>query len=158
MDFSYTRVGILAVSDRTAVITGLTAEESACIRAIQSITCGQTGYCNEAHPFTDIRNMLAGEDGRCFAIILADGVWNCKEAAVAAAKRCNEAEIETAAIGFGTADKKFLQDISSSDANALLVSQSELTNAFGTIAQSLGGGEAHSGPDRSASDTETWDD
>ncbi|MDR1149267.1 MAG: Hsp70 family protein [Spirochaetaceae bacterium] len=157
MDFSFTRVGILAVSDRTAEITGLTDNEDACIRAIQSITSGQTGYCNSAHPFTDIRNMLADEDGRRFAVILADGVWRCQEAAIAAAKQCNHAEIETAAIGFGKADKKFLQDISSKDANALLVSQSELTSAFGTIAQSLGAA-AQSGLDRSAADTETWDD
>jgi molecular chaperone DnaK len=157
MDFSFTRVGILAVSDRTAEITGLTADEETCIRAIQSITCGQTGYGNGAHPFADIRNMLAGEEGRRFAIILADGVWSYQEAAIAAAKKCNNAEIETAAIGFGTADEKFLRDISSTEANALLVSQSELVSAFGTIAQSLGGGATHSGLDRTAADTETWD-
>lgn len=158
MDFSYTQVGVLAVSDNTAVVTRLTNNEDACIRAIQSITCGQTGYGNAAHPFDDIRNMLKDEDGRRFAIILADGVWSYQEAAIAEAKRCNAEEIETAAIGFGGADQGFLRAISSSDANAMLVSQSELTSAFGTIAQSLGGAVAYSGLDRTASDIETWDD
>jgi molecular chaperone DnaK len=157
MDFSFTRVGILAVSDSTAEITGLTDDEETCIRAIQSITCGQTGYGNGAHPFADIRNMLKDENGRRFAIILADGVWSYQDVAIAAAKQCNEAEIETAAIGFGEADENFLRDISSEDANALLVSQSELVSAFGTIAQSLGGGATQSGLDRTAADTETWD-
>jgi molecular chaperone DnaK len=158
MDFSFTRVGVLAVSDSTAEVTRLTDNEEACIRAIRSITCGQTGYANSAHPFTHIKNMLAGEDGRRFAIVLADGVWSYQDAAIVAAKQCNEAEIETAAIGFGEADKAFLQAISSEDANALLVSQSQLTSAFGTIAQSLGGGTTQSGLDGTASDTETWDD
>jgi molecular chaperone DnaK len=157
MDFSYTQVGVLAVSDSTAVVINLTDNENACIRAIQSITCGQTGYGNSAHPFENIRNMLKNEDGRRFAVVLADGVWSYQEAAVAAAKQCNAAEIETAAIGFGTADGKFLRDISSSDANAMFVSQSELGSAFGTIAQSLGGGAARSGLDGTSADTETWD-
>jgi molecular chaperone DnaK len=158
MDFSYTRVGILAVSDSTAVATKLTDNEETCIRAIQSITCGQTGYCNAAHPFIDIKRMLETQDGRLFAIVLADGVWEHQEAAIDAAKQCNESGIETAAIGFGGANQEFLRAISSEDANALFVSQSELTNAFGTIAQSLGGGTARSGYDNTASDTDTWND
>jgi molecular chaperone DnaK len=157
MDFSFTRVGVLAVSDSTAEVTGLTDDEEACIRAIQSITCGQTGITNKAHPFTHIKDMLKDEDGRCFAIVLADGVWSYQDAAIAAAKQCNEVSIETAAIGFGGADEAFLRAISSEDANALLVSQSQLTSAFGTIAQSLGGGTAQSGLDSTAADTETWD-
>jgi len=102
--------------------------------------------------------MLEDDDGRLFAIILADGVWNHQEEAVAAAKQCNAVGIGTAAIGFGTADKNFLRDISSEDANALLVSQSQLTNAFGTIAQSLGGKTARNSVDGSVSGADTWDD
>ncbi|MDR1841214.1 MAG: Hsp70 family protein [Holophagales bacterium] len=158
MDFSHTQVGVLAVSDSTAIVTKLTDNENACIRAIQSITCGQTGYGNDAHPFAIIKSMLESKEGRLFSIILADGVWSYQDAAVAAAKQCNAAGIETAAIGFGSADEKFLKDISSEDANALLVSQSQLTSAFGTIAQSLGGGTARSGYDNTASDADTWDD
>ncbi len=158
MDFSYTQVSFLAVSDSTAVVTKLTDNEDTCIRAIQSITCGQTGYGNAAHPFAEIKSMLENEDGRLFAIILADGVWSYQDAAVTAAKQCNAVGIETAAIGFGGADETFLRDISSEDANALLVSQSQLTNAFGTIAQSLGGGTAKSGYDNIAADADTWAD
>jgi molecular chaperone DnaK len=158
MDFSHTRVGVLAVSDRTSVVTKLTDNEDACIRAIQSITCGQTGYGNSAHPFAEIKSMLKNEDGRLFAIILADGIWSHQNAAVAAAKKCNEIGIETAAIGFGGADERFLKDISSEDANALLVSQAQLTNAFGTIAQSIGNGTARSGYNNIATDTYTWND
>jgi molecular chaperone DnaK len=158
MDFTFTEVGVLAVSDSTAVVSPLTDNEGACIRAIESIVCGQTGSGNSAQPFHSIKDMLADKDGRLFAIILADGVWSYQDAAVAAARHCNAVGIETAAIGFGGADERFLRDISSEDANALFVSQSQLTSAFGTIAQSLGGSAAQSGFDGTAADTDTWDD
>jgi len=158
MDFSYTQVGVLAVSDSTDIVIGLTNNEDACVSAIQSIRCGQTGFGNSAHPFTKIKQMLEGEDGRLFAIVLADGVWSDQDAAVSAAKQCNAAGIETAAIGFGSADENFLQNISSEDANAMLVAQSQLSNVFGSIAQSLGGQTARSSFDNAASDVDTWDD
>ena len=160
MDFSYTQVAILAVSDRTTVVCGLSDDEETCISAIKSIVVGQTGYGNAAHPFDDIYNIMRDEDGRLFAIVLADGVWDYQDRAISAAKRCNEASIETAAIGFGSADYQFLQAISSEDANALFVSQAELTSAFGTIAQSLGGSSEIQGENKflSAKDIETWDD
>ncbi|MDR0908308.1 MAG: Hsp70 family protein [Spirochaetaceae bacterium] len=159
MDFSYTKVGIVAVSDSSEIVCELTDNESACIWAIQSITCGQTGYGNSAHPFDTIKQMLLREDGRLFALVLADGVWDDQSLAVSAAKDCNAVNIETAAIGFGGADEAFLRDISSNDANAMLVAQSELSSAFGTIAQSLGGGgSARSGADGTVTDVDTWEE
>jgi len=158
IDMSNTRVGVIAVSDRSQIVIELCDNEQRCINAIRSIFVGQTGGGNSGHPFDTIKNMLEYEDGKRFAIILADGVWGDQSKAVYASKQCNEAGIETSAIGFGSADYKFLQDISSEDANALLVSQSELTRAFGTIAQSLGGASIKSGSDGIASDAETWDD
>jgi molecular chaperone DnaK len=158
MDMSYTRVGVVAVSDSSVIVKKLSNSESACTQAIRSITCGQTGYGNLTHPFNSIMELLGNEEGRRFAIVLADGVWSNQEAAVSAAKKCNATGIETAAIGFGGADSEFLKNISSEDANAMFVSQSELTNAFGSIAQSLGGGSTRSGKDNSASDADTWDD
>jgi len=158
MDFSYTRVGLLVVSDKTAVVAKLTNDEDALIYAIQSITCGQTGGGNSAHPFATVKQMLEGEDGRLYAIVLADGVWSYQDAAVSAAKQCNEVKIETAAIGFGSADEEFLRNISSEDANAMLVSQSQLTSVFGNIAQSLSGQGIKNNFNHTASDADTWDD
>jgi len=155
LDFSYTQAGIVAVSDSSAIVCNLSNDEKKCINAIRSIKCGQTGFGNDAHPFDTIKTMLKGKEGRLFAIILADGVWSNQYKAVSAAKQCNSLNIETAAIGFGGADQKFLKDISSEDANALFVSQSELSSAFGTIAQSL---SSESKADLvCASDTDTWE-
>ena len=138
LDFAYTCVGVVAVSDKNQIVCGLTDNEDECIQKIQSIECGQTGYGNAEHPFYTIENMLKNEEGRLFAVILADGVWDRQQNAIDAAHECNENGIETAAIGFGGADYNFLRSISSEDANAMFVPQSELTQAFGSIAQSLG--------------------
>ena len=157
LDFSYARVAVLAVSDSTAIVAGLSDDEEACMSAIRSIECGSTGYGNAAHPFNEIRGLLKDEDGRRFAIVLADGVWSYQDAAISAAKQCNEQGIETAAIGFGSADSNFLKAISSDDANGILVAQAELTSAFGSIAQSLGGAASMQSDLSSASlDVATW--
>jgi uncharacterized protein YegL len=159
MDMSVTRIGIIAVSDRSEVVLDLCSDAGKCKKAINSMTCGQTGICNNAHPFDDIIT-LQREKGRRFAIILADGMWSDQNIAVSAAKRCHAAEIEIAAIGFGTADSQFLKDISSSDANALKVSQSEFIQTFGKIAQSMGNsGGKGSGKDALIdTNTETWEE
>ena len=158
MDFSFTRLSILAVSDRTEKICDLSDDEQECLRAVNAITCGSTGYGNADHPFGMIGRMLEKEDGRLFAIILADGVWSYPERAISASRDCNKAGIETAAIGFGSADQNFLKAISSEDANALFVQQSELSSAFGSIAQSIAGGTFGNGDYlSSAVDTDTWE-
>ena len=157
MDFSYTRVAVLAVSDRTDLVCPLCDDEEQCINRINSITCGQTGYGNMAHPFSEIKELLENEDGRKFAVVLADGVWDQQDIAIAASKECNRAQIETSAVGFGGADYAFLKNISSEEANALFVSQEELTSAFGTIAQSLGGASSGNGEVGISQDIDTWE-
>lgn len=157
LDFSYARVAVLAVSDSTAIVTGLSDDEDVCMSAIRSIECGSTGYGNAAHPFNKIRDLLKDEDGRRFAIVLADSAWSYQDVAISAAKQCNALEIETAAIGFGGADSDFLKAISSDDANGILVAQAELSRAFGSIAQSLGGASAMQNELSSTSlDVATW--
>ncbi|AEF80728.1 Hsp70 family protein [Leadbettera azotonutricia] len=158
MDMSATQVGVVAVSDNSEVVQHLTSDAKKCSAAIRHISCGQTGYGNSAHPFTEIRNELSGRRGRRFAIILADGVWDAQDKAITAAKKCHSENIEVAAIGFGAADECFLQNISSSNANALFVSQSELTRTFGKIAQSMGNSTGAKGRDKDTLNTDTWEE
>lgn len=158
LDFSYTRVAVMAVSDRTATVCGLTKSKAQCIDGINSIECGATGYGNATHPFCEIKQILEREDGHLFAIILADGVWSSPGNAIEAARECNESGIETAAIGFGNADYNFLKGISSKDANAMFVSQSELGSAFGSIAQSLGNSGTGANEALGVMDIDIWED
>lgn len=154
-----TRIGIIAVSDRSEWVRRPTDDLDDCIASIQKIYVGMTGACNEAHPFDDFYAELASEDGSRYGIILADGRWENQDVAVRCAKRCNAAGIETAAIGFGYADEKFLNDVSSQKNLSIKTAfSSELKQSFGKIAQSIGtGGGGKSGRSGGNSISEVWE-
>ena len=93
--------------------------------------------CNSAHPFNDSLLLLKDQDDPKFIIVLTDGMWSYQEKAIHCAKKCAEDGIEVIAIGFGSADKKFLQDIATSDENALFTNLEGLVTSFSKIAQVL---------------------
>ncbi len=153
------KIGVIAVSDRSQIVQRLTGDLRRCKDSIRSIKSCMTGVCNAGDPFADVLSMLKNEDGKRVAIVLADGVWDHQAAAVRAAKECHREDISVVGIGFGSADKKFLKDISYGDMESMLVSQSELVHSFGKIAQEIGadkrkGKHGRGGAD---SDTMTWE-
>lgn len=151
------QIGAIAVSDTSKIVQSLTGNLSKCKSSIKSITCGMTGYGNGDHPFNDIKSMLSSEKGRKLGIVLADGMWSYQDQAVAAAHSCHRLGIDITGIGFGSADQKFLKDISSGDVQAMLVDQSELTQSFGKIAQEIGGGSnAKKGRTGGETSVATW--
>ena len=97
-----------------------------------------TGVCNKAHPFDEIKRILLSKHGKKLALVLADGMWDDQLKAVQAARECHRVGIDVVGIGFGSADKRFLQDISSGEIESMLVAQSELSSSFGKIAQEIG--------------------
>lgn len=135
-------IGVIAVSDTSKVVQSLTSDLNRCKTSIRSITECMTGVCNAGHPFIDIQSMLGRALGKRLGIVLADGMWENQSLAVSEAKKCHRMDIDITAIGFGSADEKFLRDISSGDIDSMLVDQSELTQSFGKIAQEIGGGNA----------------
>ncbi|MDE5795494.1 MAG: VWA domain-containing protein, partial [Muribaculaceae bacterium] len=66
---------------------------------------------------------------------LTDGIWDHKNKAIDEAEKAKADGIQIAAIGFGKADKKFLQKISSKDSLSILTSVDKLDAAFSSIAQ-----------------------
>ena len=98
---------------------------------------GTVGWGNSTHPFNDALQLLKGQDDPRFIIVLADGVWSYQDKAIQSAKKCAEEGIEVIAIGFGGADKKFLQAIATSDENALFTNLEGLVTSFSKIAQVL---------------------
>lgn len=133
------QIGAIAVSDISKIVQSLTSNLSKCKSSIRSITSCMTGVCNDGHPFDDIKAMLSREKGRKIGIVLADGMWSYQDQAVSAAHSCHRLGIDITGIGFGSADRKFLKDISSGDVQSMLIEQSELTQSFGKIAQEIGG-------------------
>ena len=134
------QIGAIAVSDTSKIVQSLTSNLNKCKSSIRSITSCMTGVGNGGHPFDDIKSMLSRERGKKIGIVLADGMWSYQDRAISAAQSCHRISIDITGIGFGSADEKFLRDISSGDVQAMLVDQSELTQSFGKIAQEIGGG------------------
>jgi molecular chaperone DnaK len=142
-DLTTTSIGMIAFSDRVQVDQRATRNVRSITRAIQGLTVGQTGGGNDGDPFEEILRLLRRAKGRRYAIVLADGVWARQELAVERARRCHAEEIEIIAIGFGHADRAFLNRIASSTEQALFTDMNRLTDAFTTIAREL---TEHGGP------------
>lgn len=153
------QIGVIAVSDESRIVQNLTSDLACCKRMIRSIQPCMTGICNAGHPFSDIMSMLDYEDGKRVAIVLADGMWDKPSTAIKQAKKCHNKDINIVGIGFGTADKEFLDAISYGDLDAMMVEQSELVHSFGKIAQEIGSDQNRTKHGKSGedSDTATWE-
>jgi molecular chaperone DnaK len=137
VDLSKTSVGLIAFSDSVHVELKASQNATAIGQAIDGLWIGSTGGGNAGHPFDEIHRLLKGRDGHRYALVLADGVWYNQPLAVQQAKRCHKDGIEIIAIGFGSADRRFLDQIASSTENAFFTSMNSLTQTFSTIAREL---------------------
>ncbi len=137
VDLTTTSVGLIAVSDR--VHTELKASQNATAigKAIDGLRPGSTGGGNAGQPFDEIHDLLAKQEGRRSALVLADGVWSNQPHAVQRARRCHEDGIDIISIGFGHADRTFLDQIASATENSFFTSMNELTATFSSIAREL---------------------
>lgn len=133
------KIGVMAVSDKVAVVQDLTPNLKSVKSAIMSMECCMTGLCNRADPFDELINRMALAKGKKVAVVLTDGVWEKQIAAVERAKRCHAIGINIIGMGFGEADEDFLRVITSGDISSMKVDLSELRVSFGKIAQELGG-------------------
>jgi molecular chaperone DnaK len=136
-DLSNTSIGLISFSDSVHVDLKATQNGKDIFQAIKKLAIGRTGYGNDGHPFDQIYRSLEKVAGLRYAIVLADGVWYDQPLAIQRAKRCHQIGIEVVAIGFGGADRKFLQQIASSTEQCIYTDMNRLTETFSTIAQEL---------------------
>jgi uncharacterized protein YegL len=141
LDLSNASIALMPFADRVKVNQDLTGNANELQRGIkdwQRMFNNDTVGCgNDAQPFDEALALLRKQDDPRFIIVLTDGVWSYQNAAIASAKKCKDAGIEIIAIGFGRADRVFLQKIATSDENALLTNMGDLVASFGKIAQEL---------------------
>lgn len=130
-------IGIGVVADKSRVLLPPSRDYVEVERTIDRIdtNAGNVGYGNAEHPFEDLSKVLGPRDGPRTAVVLADGVWEDQPRAVKSARDCHAQDIEIVAIGFGHADKRFLDEISTAAELSLKVEQSQLVATFGSIAQ-----------------------
>ncbi|MCB0629927.1 MAG: Hsp70 family protein [Saprospiraceae bacterium] len=137
IDLANSSVGLMVFSDKVQMSQELCQNAKSLFHGIDGWTIGSVGYGNAAQPFTEARNLLAAREDPRFIIVLTDGIWYDQPKAIQEADKCKADGIEIIAIGFSGADRKFLEQIATSDANALYTNLSDLTASFSKIAQVL---------------------
>jgi hypothetical protein len=144
IDLTHFRVGVIAVADRCQMIAEPTSEYGKIAGALEQLSDyangSRAGGGNSAHPFDNCKALLTSspyQNGKKVILVLADGVWNNQPLAIQKAKECHCEEIDVIAIGFGSADEKFLKAISSSSEEVLLTDVTNLSSAFEKIANNL---------------------
>ncbi len=149
-DLGHCSIGIVAVADTVNITLNACQDARKIESAIEALAVGEVGYGNSGQPFSDLRLALAEVGGPRFVITLADGVWSNQDIAIAAAKECHVAGIESIAVGFGSADRQFLKAIASADEGSFFTTVGGLVETFSTIAQVLteSGSSSESTPER----------
>jgi len=135
IDLTHSSVGLIRFADTVKVDVVANQNAKELMTSIRRWAIGAVGYGNGTHPFNDAYQLFAKVKGRKILVVLTDGVWSHQSAAESAAKKCHEANIEIIAIGFGSADKKFLDRIATADQSALFSSSGDLRQAMEQIAQ-----------------------
>lgn len=136
-DLTNTSIGLIAFSDRLHVEQPLTQNNKEITDAIRNLPSVDTGWGNGTDPFDEIYEYFSHTPSLCYAIVLADGRWAHQKEAIIKAKRCHEEDIEVIAVGFGSADRDFLNQIASSSEQSFFTDLDKLVETFSTIAQEL---------------------
>ncbi|MBO4348079.1 MAG: Hsp70 family protein [Candidatus Methanomethylophilaceae archaeon] len=133
------RFAVIGYANKTKVLcTDKSAKEVG--RYIDALQDTEVGGGNTAHPFDEILRISPRGKFKVFEITLTDGMWSCCPAAIESASKCMDVGIGCIAVGFGSADYKFLKKISSMDEGALMSSVDGLSATFSTIASTISTG------------------
>jgi molecular chaperone DnaK len=139
-DLRTTSIGLISFSDRVQIDLHATRDTQQLARAIEQLTIGITGVGNSGDPFDDIYLLLHQVTEARYAVVLADGLWMYQDAAIERARRCHQAGIQIVAVGFGNADRTFLDQVASSPDQSFFTDLRGLTDTFSSIAREIGGG------------------
>jgi molecular chaperone DnaK (HSP70) len=152
IDLTNASVGLLVFADKEKILCPLTQNSKEISNGIKEIikvfkendkTEGKIiGFGNQNNPLAPCHNLLSSRESPRYMIILTDGVWEHPNSAIQTKQLFVKDEMDIIAIGFGGADKKFLEAISTSSEHAIFTTANNLTGTFSNIAQELteGGG------------------
>ena len=148
VDLTAASIGIIEWSNKEKTLLEASQNARQISAAIDAMRTGRTGYGTRGNPFAPIFEHLEHAPGLRYGLILTDGKLDRKRQAIETAEACRAAGIEIIAIGFGKADRKFLDQVSSSDQHSFFVDMNQLGDAFSTIAQELTEGGGQLDPER----------
>ena len=139
MNLEHTSIGLLAFATKEMLLQMPTKDEKVIRGKIlslpQYVMEGTAGFTTSAEPLRIANAVLNEMQGPRFAIVLTDGLWENGKAAIDTAQQCKRDGIEIIAVGFGSANREFLNLIATSDTNALFTNVNQLVSSFTKIAQ-----------------------
>lgn len=139
MDLNRFSIGLTAFADRVSVLQQPTKNEDEIRKRISRlknyVEDGTLGYGTSGEPMRQAKSILQKNDGPKFMIVLTDGQWEKDIEAIGESQECRREGIDIIAVGFGAANRSFLNKIATSDANALFTNLDQLVQSFTKIAQ-----------------------
>lgn len=137
-DMEYVEAGIVNFSDRSLIYQPLTHDAKTLVHKINNwkINGNNLGYGTSGEPFTNALKVLnTSKNDIKYIVVLTDGYWGNQLGAIERAKQCHRSNIEVIALGFGDADKKFLEKIASRTDFASFTDISQLESTLTGIAK-----------------------
>lgn len=133
-----TRVGIVGFASQKAILQDMSASRDVLFRAINAMEItDELGYGTSAIPFDLAVQLLNRGESIRYVLVLTDGVWGSPYKAIEKVKGLWKQGIETIAVGFGTANKSFLDSIASREEFAKMTDLAGLSEAFTGIAKKM---------------------
>lgn len=144
-DLGTAQIGIMGFADEAKMVCRNSGETKELKKAIGKISISwsdsypSVGGGNRNNPIEDAYKEFSSikDTRKKILVILTDGVWGCTQKAIDWSDRYRREGLDIIAVGFGDADEKFLQRISTSSENALLTDLDHLVESFGSIAQEI---------------------
>ena len=142
IDLQVHKIGIMGFADGNRMFCQISNKPKQIKSAIYELDCNAhgVGYGNDNNPLLNAIKIFDGlSNTKNVLIVLTDGAWNydaCRNAE-SDSDHCRDVGYDVIAIGFGGANEKFLQRISTQSENALFTNLDNLVASFGNIAQEI---------------------
>ena len=130
IDLKTSEISIVGFESRIHVMCELSQSEHTISQAIDKLDA--KGGTNS--PLNHCYRVLRHTDNKPVIVLLTDGAWFDQNEALITAQTCKNAGIDIIAVGFGSADKKFLGQIATV---SMMTDINSLVDSFSTIATEL---------------------
>lgn len=135
------KIGVIPFSDKAVCEIKPTHDSKKVKAVVEELSiCPKYGIGNSANPFKiAMKHMSTARSTQRYIVVLTDGLWAHSKQAVSDALSCRKDGVEIIAMGFGSADGRFLEEIASQKEFATLTELSHIGATFSHIAQVIGG-------------------
>nr|WP_072537014.1 Hsp70 family protein [Anaerococcus mediterraneensis] len=139
-NLEFTSIGIVGFAERSELIQKPSHDYNQIVDSINSLYHIDLGAGTTSQPFTKARESLIKKGNRTnkkYIVVLTDGDWYGDIDPIGESRKCIQAGIDIAALGFGAANYKFLRKISNLDDLSGMTKLDQLSGSLSKIAQAI---------------------